>query len=193
MVDPTLVRLANMIQNGWPESGKDLPIDIKPYFQHQYKLHVVYGIIFLKNRIMVPIGLKCQFLTKLHKSSHLGVVKSKLLARTLVYWPRWSEDIKQVCAGCEVCCENQHMPLNTPSFTVKANYPGEVYGMDIAEINGRQHLVLVDYKSCCIFERELSSLHTSEIVKALKSIFCDVGTPGRLISDNATYFKSETF
>ena len=80
------------------------------------KLHIVDGITFLQNRIVVPIELKHQFITKLHESSHLGVVKSKLLARTLVYWPRWNEDIKQVCAECETCCQNQHMPQNTPQF-----------------------------------------------------------------------------
>ena len=52
------------------------------------KLHIVDGVIFFQNRIVVPVGLKCQFLIKLHES-HMGcVVKSKLLARTLVYWPK---------------------------------------------------------------------------------------------------------
>ena len=74
MNDPTLVRLAKVIQNGWPETGKELESDIKPYFQHRYELHIVDGVIFFQNRIVVPIGLKCQFLAKLHES-HLGVVK----------------------------------------------------------------------------------------------------------------------
>ena len=133
MLDPTLVRLAKVIQMGWPDSGKDLPTDVKPYFQHQYELHIVDGVIFLQNRIVVPIGLKHQFITKLHES-HMGVIKSKLLARTLVYWPNWNDEIEKTCAECEICHQNQHMPPNTPSFTVKSSYPGEVYGMDIVEI-----------------------------------------------------------
>ena len=63
----------------------------------------------------------------------------------------------------------------------------------IADIQGKQHLVCVDYKSCCIFERELSSLHTTEVVKALKFIFCDISAPDKIISDNARYFISEEF
>ena len=58
MNDPTLVRLAKIIQLGWPESGKELECDVKPYFQHRYELHIVDGIIFFQNRIVVPIGLK---------------------------------------------------------------------------------------------------------------------------------------
>ena len=53
------------------------------------------------------------------------LVKSKLLARTLVYWPKWNEDIEQVCAECESCRENQHMPPNIPKFQVNARGPGE--------------------------------------------------------------------
>ena len=85
------------------------------------------------------------------------------------------------------------MPPNTPTFIVKAGGMGEIYTMVVIDIAGMQHLVVVDYNSCCIFERELSSLHTTEVVKALKSIFCDVGAPEKIISDNATYFKSEEF
>ena len=58
MNDPTLVRLAKVIQLGWPESGKDLENDVKPYFKHIFELHIVDGIIFFQNSIMVPIGLK---------------------------------------------------------------------------------------------------------------------------------------
>ena len=58
MNDPTLVRLAKVIQLRWPESGKDLADDVKPYFKHRFELHIVDGIIFFQNRIVVPIGLK---------------------------------------------------------------------------------------------------------------------------------------
>ena len=34
MNDPTLVRLAEVIQNGWTETGKELESDVKPYCQH---------------------------------------------------------------------------------------------------------------------------------------------------------------
>ena len=85
------------------------------------------------------------------------------------------------------------MPANMPKFQVNVMYAGEIYGIDIADIQGRQHLVCMDYKFCCIFERELNGLHTTEVVRALKSIFCDVGAPDKIISDNARYFISEEF
>ena len=35
MNDPTLVRLARVIQHGWPEYAKELEDDVKVYFPHQ--------------------------------------------------------------------------------------------------------------------------------------------------------------
>ena len=96
MIDPTMVRLACVIQQGWPEMAKDLSGDIKVYFQYRYLLHIVDGIIFLQDRIVVPISLRQAFLQKVHEV-HLGIVKSRLLGWTLMYWPKWNNDIKAMC------------------------------------------------------------------------------------------------
>ena len=85
------------------------------------------------------------------------------------------------------------MPANVPNITVTASHPGKTYGVGIADIQGKSHLVLVDYHSCCIFERQLNNLLTTEIIKGLKSIFCDVRAPDKMISDNARYFTLEEF
>ena len=123
----------------------------------------------------------------------MGVVKLKLLARTLIYWPNWNDDVECVCNECTACREHQHMPPNIPQFQVSAKGPGEVYGCDITDINGKQHLVLVNYFSCYIFERKLVNLTSVYVTEALKDIFCDIGSPDKLITDNAHYFVSEEF
>ena len=121
-------------------------------------------------------------------------MKSKLLGWTLVYWPNWNSDVEATCQNCTLCREHQAMPVNVPKFQVKANSPGEIYGIDVTvEIHGRSHIVCVDYFTCCIFERELQSLHSVDVIEALKSMFCDVGAPDKIISDNARYFTSEEF
>ena len=55
--DPTMIQLARIIQRGWPDTVKDVPLDVKPYFQYRYILHIVDGIIFLQDRIVIPMGL----------------------------------------------------------------------------------------------------------------------------------------
>ena len=74
------------------------------------------------------MGLRSAFLQKIH-DAHLGIVKSKLLGRTLVYWPNWNSDVEATCQSCTLCREHQAMPVNVPKFQVKANSPGEVYGL----------------------------------------------------------------
>ena len=56
-----------------------------------------------------------------------------------------------------------------------------------------QHIVVVDYFSCCIFKRQLLNLTLFCVIEALKDIFCDVGSPDKIITDNAHYFVSEEF
>ena len=131
-------------------------------------------------------------LQKIH-DAHLGIVKSRLLGCTLMYWPNWNNDIETTCQTCDLCRENQSMPANIPKFQVKANFPGEIYGVDVADIQGKPHIILVDYYTCCIFEWQMKSLHSTDVIEALKSIFCHTGAPDKLISDNASYFVSEEF
>ena len=123
----------------------------------------------------------------------MGIAKTRLLARTLIYWPNWNSDVNHICSECITCKENQQMPPNIPKFQVSTKGPGEVYGCDGADINGKQHLVLVDYFSCCIFKRKVTNLTSLCVIKALKDIFCDLGSPDKLITDNAHYLVSEEF
>ena len=146
----------------------------------------------MHNRIVVLIGLQCRFLEKSH-DNHMGIAKTRLLAHTLIYWPNWNSDVNHICSECVTCKENQNMPPNTPTFPLKAGGLGKVYGIDVTEIQGKQHFVVVDYNSCCIFEWKLKSLVSVDIISALKDIFCDVGSPDKIISDNARYFTSEEF
>ena len=91
---------------------------------------------------MVPTSLQQAFLQNIH-DAHLGIVKSRLLSHTLMYWPKWNNDIKTMCQTCETCRENKAMPANTLRFKVKANHPGEIYGVDVTNIPDKSHIVCV--------------------------------------------------
>ena len=110
MRDETLIKLATVIQKGWPESQTELPDDIKPYYPYRFTLHIVDGIVAMDGCIVVPSDLRSQFLDKIHEP-HLAIVKSKLLAKNLVYWPAYSNDTETICKQCR---ENQVMPQNVP-------------------------------------------------------------------------------
>ena len=142
-----------VVQKGWPELCKSLDADLKSYWPHRHAISIIDGVIVLGYRIIIQAKLRSIILVKMH-DAHLGIVKTKLHAHRLVFWPGINADIEQLCKQCETCRQNhQDLPFSpSTSVSVKAHYPGEVYGADVAGIPGKHHLVVIDYYSTCIFE-----------------------------------------
>ena len=191
--DSVLLELVKLIKKDGLKAHMKSPMMPSPISHIGiHYIHVVDGIVAFDGRIIVPSSLRCDFLEKIHEP-HLGIVKSKMLAKTLIYWPGYNYDIETMCLECEECTQNQTMPKNVPQFHIQVDNPGEIYGCDVTDIKCNQHLVIVEYKSVCIFERKLPNLTSTSIIDALKSMFCDVSAPDRLIIDNARYFVSDEF
>ena len=71
MRDVKLVKLAMVVQNGWPESCKSLDADLKCYWPHRHAISIIDGVIVLGNRIIIPAKLR-------------HIVKQKCMMPTLV-------------------------------------------------------------------------------------------------------------
>ena len=84
MKDVILVKLAMVVQKGWPESCKSLDADLKSYWPHRHAISIIDGVIVLGNRIIIPAKLRSIVLTEMH-DAHLGIVKTKLHACRLVF------------------------------------------------------------------------------------------------------------
>lgn len=63
------------------------------------ELTVEYDWILWGYRTVIPQKLRKQILCELHLS-HLGIVKTKTLARSYVYWPNIDVDIEQLIKYC---------------------------------------------------------------------------------------------
>ena len=193
MEDPISILLGDLILNGWPESSKDLDIqELKPYWIHHFNLSIVDGIILLEDHIVVPVTLREQFLKALHYT-HQGITKTLARARSHAYWPGIAHDVLKLCRECEICAEDHAYPSLSNVNHADAHGPAFKYGADIGEINGRPHLIVVDYYSFTVFEHPLTSLNTTSVITAFKTIFSDTGIPLTLVTDNALCFTSEEF
>ena len=73
LIDPQLVKLARVIQNGWGESHRDLDADLHAFWIHRFNIHIANGIIMNGMRIVIPQTLQ-EYLQCLHMG-HLGVSK----------------------------------------------------------------------------------------------------------------------
>ena len=82
--DPVLNQLRDTIIAGWPESIKDLPTDLLPFWGIRDQLSVESGLILTGHQLVIPIQQQVEILRQLH-TAHLGQEKTKLLARDTVY------------------------------------------------------------------------------------------------------------
>ena len=80
-------------------------------------------------------SLRRKFLDLLHKG-HLGEEKNLLLARTTIYWPNYTDDIRQTVRNCQACqstrCSQQQEGLS--QYEVPAG-PWKRLGIDYFEWN----------------------------------------------------------
>ena len=102
--DPELNALNEMIHSGWPSKFQQVQVPLKTYWPFRDELAVEDGIAMKSHRIIIPTVLKKKILTKLH-AAHQGTEKTKLRARTSVYWRRLNKDINEISKACSTCQE----------------------------------------------------------------------------------------
>lgn len=71
----------------------------KPFRSRYNELSVESGCIVWGYRTVIPSKLQTQVLADLHKS-HLGIVKTKGLARSYIWWPSIDAHIEKLIKGC---------------------------------------------------------------------------------------------
>ena len=192
LLDPQLIKLARIIQNGWGENRGDLDADLHTFWIYRFNMYITNDIIMNGTRIVVPQSLQQEYLQCLHMG-HLGISKCRARAKTTVFWPNIEQDISQLIARCELCHENQHAPPSYDEHSVEAHFPSHIYGADLCDIEGKVHIVCVDYFSFFTWERPLPGMPSDTVILGLKMIFSENGSPEILITDNGRSFISEDF
>ena len=102
LLDPQLVKLARVIQNGWGESHGELDTDLHAFWIYRFNMHITNGIIMNGSQIIVPQSLQQEYLQCL-QIGHLGISKCRVRAKTTVFWPDIDQDISQIITRCDTC------------------------------------------------------------------------------------------
>ena len=191
--DPVLNKLAHTVQNGWPEHRSNLDEQLIPYWNFREEIALTCGLLVKGTRIIVPEGLRQEILTQLHYS-HLGIEKTRLLARGAVYWPNINADIELAVKSCIQCQENQS--TKSPDVLIPHEIPHTAWstlGMDVFYINKMPYLCIIDYLSKFPVIHQLGD-HTAEcLIDTCKDIFSEYGIPRRIMSDAGSNFNSQQF
>ena len=112
--DNDLQVLKTHIINGFPNHTNQCPEYIRPFFPYRDELTIFNGLILKGSHIVIPTVLQDQLLNVIHQS-HLGICKTLEHARTSIFWPNITNDIKKLLSQCRACVQH-HVRYCVPKF-----------------------------------------------------------------------------
>lgn len=188
--DETLRQICEYVHSGWPEK---VPDKIKHYFLKRNSIASEDGCLFYGERILIPFSLRKQVLELLHEA-HVGIVRSKAVARTYVWWPGIDIDIENWSKCCKACqsMQNRKSEKELSSWPATTK-PFERVHIDFYEIEKHKFLILVDNYSKWLECIPMHSTIASVTIEKLKFVFSTFGLPTEIVSDNGPPFNSVEF
>ena len=111
--DAALNSLTEMVSHGWPNQRKDCPDHLAPHWNYRDEIGIQDGLLLKGDPIIVPSCMQSQVLQQLHVA-HQGMEKTKLLARTAVFWVNMPKDIENMIANCSTCQKYQPAQQREP-------------------------------------------------------------------------------
>ena len=94
---------------------------------------------------------------------------------------------------CKECAKEAPKNREPLIVTSLPNYPWQMVGVDLFELNKDHYLLIVDYFSRYPEVIQLTSTTSAAVVKVMKSIFSRNGVPEVVRSDNGPQFSAEEF
>ncbi|UYV72597.1 K02A2.6-like [Cordylochernes scorpioides] len=190
--DPILSKIKFWAMNGWPERKVD--DKFKDFVSKSNEISIHKDCLLWGSRVIIPERLRKDILNLLH-DTHIGIVRTKALARGLCWWPKMDGDIERMISSCAVCLSCSHdLPKTDVYPWIWPSRPWSRLHIDHAgPFQGKLFLVVIDAYSKWIEAKIVSTTSTETTINSLKEIFATHGLPDVIVSDNGTSFTSELF
>ena len=190
--DQDLQIILKYILHGWP-SKSSVPVHLQEYLPHRGELSLVNGIITYQDRILIPSAMQADMLARLHES-HQGISKCLENARSCIWWPGMSKQVKEMIDRCMECREHRPAQRKQPLIpTDLPSRPWEKVSADLCEHEGKSYIVLIDQYSRWIDVKLLTSTSTAAVISRVKDVIATHGVMDTLKSDNGPQFVSREF
>ncbi|XP_030380032.1 uncharacterized protein K02A2.6-like [Scaptodrosophila lebanonensis] len=190
--DPILAKVSEAIKNGTLSNLKGS--EFSAYVSKSQELSIEYECVLWGYRVLVPLKLRKQILHEFHKS-HLGIVKTKMLIRSYIWWPAVDKEIEKLINTCIPCQELQ--PCPEKSFLIPWKPTDTVWSrihVDFAgPIKNYYLLVVIDSFSKWVEVYKTKEITSTFTINKLREIFCRYGLIDTLVSDNGRQFTSVEF
>lgn len=153
------------------------------------------GIILRGTRIVIPTKFRKKMVILAHQG-HQGLVKTKELLRTKVWFPgidKLVDDVIKSCNACAAVVKDERLrPLQMSSLP---DYPWQCVSVDFCgPFEGKDYcMVVIDEYSRFPVVEIISSTSSKQVIPILNKIFATHGNPEVLKSDNGPPFQSFEF
>ncbi|CAB4035236.1 Transposon Ty3-I Gag-Pol poly [Paramuricea clavata] len=174
----------------------DNNIDLTPYHSICNELTVSdNGIVLPGNRLVMLKKLRSHTLNIGH-AQYQGIVKTKTLLRTKVWWPGIDREVEPLIASCIHCQAANNSKIFEPlKMTTMPSKPWQVIHGDFYGPfpSGEYLLVLMDEHSRFPEVETIRSTTTAVTIGKLDKIFSVHGFPIEFVSDNGPPFNGHEF
>ena len=172
--DPDMSALVDATHNGFPDTPSAMPSATRMYYQYREKITEYDGVIFYKDRIVIPPTLRASVLQAL-QSAHQGVSMMVSRAEGSFFWPGMTSAIEETRARCTACnrmAPSQPNPPPTPP--TRPVYPFQAICADYFSHGGHHYLVAVDrYSNWPIVEENAEG--SKGLIAAIRRVFVTFG------------------
>ncbi|XP_014673472.1 PREDICTED: uncharacterized protein K02A2.6-like [Priapulus caudatus] len=143
--DPVLSKIYMFAQNGWPDVPSEKSEDeFKPYFRIRNEISCDQGCLMWGMRVISPPKFRVTLVRELHHK-HLGIVRTKALARSYFWFPKLDEKIEDMVKSCSVCQTLKADPPLSPLYPWRyTDKPWSRLHADFGEYRQKHYLVVVD-------------------------------------------------
>lgn len=147
------------------------------------------------NRVVIPEKLTTKTIELAH-TGHMGIVKTKQLLRTKVWFPNIDKITKQFIKSCQICQAitdtHDRDPIQITNLTSK---PFEKLAIDFAGPlpSGKYLFITVDDYSRFPFVEPVNSTDFNSIKRILWKLFTTFSIPEKITSDNGPPFTGCEF
>lgn len=188
--DPVLSVISDYTLNGWPNYNKN--DEITNFWNKRNEISFDRGCILWGRRIIIPKTLQPKMLDLLHEQ-HPGIVRSKMLARSYVWWPCIDKDLENYIKNCDICEKTANSKSEIGVSWPNTTRIFERVHIDLAMKNKENFLIFIDSYSKWAEIKHLTVTSSRLVIEQLRTIFSSFGIPEKIVSDNGPQFIAEDF
>ena len=190
--DVVCQEIRQYVQEGWPDRSRVKGI-VRKYLPYQAELSVSDdNMLLMGTRILIPSGLRSEMLDRIHEG-HQGITKCRELARSSIWWPGISTDIRELVQNCRLCAMKQATILEPLVPSEMPERPWQKVATDLFQVGQATYVVVVDCYSRFLEVAKLQDEKARTVINHIKSIFARHGIPNIVCSDNGPQYTSREF